>query len=295
MNTELIGQSWDKLAGKQNALVQTFYERLFEQHPDYKTLFPESMSRQMEKIVKTLAIVARVDAPEIVHSRLLKLGYKHQKFNLKREDFLNFKRVFLEVLGEYCNKHCPEVWSETCVQAWHNAFDEHIIPYMMQGIDQTMTHFEQMRIINMQTAAGNQMLGTVMSIKQDGLFAEVVLELKGGDHVTALVTPQGVSNLALSKGHQAYAIIRASDVMLTHADTGLVFSTKNNFCGKVIKTQKGTINAQVTLQLKSGNIFQAVMTQETVTELDIKEGERVCCVFRATDVILAVEEEFLDL
>jgi molybdopterin-binding protein len=271
-------------------MVQTFYERLFEQHPNYKSLFPESMSRQMEKIVKTLTFVARVDAPEIVHSRLLKLGYNHRKFNLKREDFLNFKRVFLEVLGEYCNEHCPDVWNDSCVQAWHKAFDEQIIPYLTQGLEMKMTHSEQMRIIKMQTGAGNQLLGTVVSIKQETLFSEVVVELQGGDQIAALITPQGVSNLGLTEGSQVYAIIRDSDVMLVHADTDLLFSTRNHFCGKVIKTESGAINAKVTLQLKSGNIFQTLVSQETLTELDIKEGERMCCVFKAIDVILAIEK-----
>jgi molybdopterin-binding protein len=291
MNTELIGQSWDKLADKQEALVHTLYERLFEQHPDYKSLFPETMSRQMEKLVRTVALVARVDAPEIVHSRLLKLGHKHRKFNLKQEDFLNFKRVFMEVLGEYCNEYCPDVWNEACMQAWQDIFDQQIIPYMTQGLEQTMTHSEKVRIINMQTGAGNQLLGTVVSIKQDTLFAEVILELKGGDQIVGLIPPQGVSSLKLAEGSQAYAIIRISDVMLTHADTDLQFSTRNHFCGRVIQTEIGAINAKVRLLLKSGIVFQAIVGQDTLVELGIEEGERVCVVFRAIDVILAVEKE----
>jgi len=270
--------------------VQTLYERLFEQYPNYKSLFPESMNRQMEKIVKTIALVARMDAPEIVHSRLLKLGYKHRQFNLKREDFLNFKQLFLEVLGEYCNEYCPELWNDGCVQAWHKAFDEQIIPYLTQGLEQKMTHSEKMRIINMQTGAGNQLLGRVVSIKQDVLFAEVTLKLDGGDQIVALITAQALSDLGLTEGRKAYAIIRNSDVMLAHADTDLTFSTRNHFYGKVIKTQSGPINAWVTLQLKSGNTFQALVSQETLTDLDIKEGEKMSAVFRAIDVILAVEK-----
>jgi molybdopterin-binding protein len=54
----------------------------------------------------------------------------------------------------------------------------------------------------------------------------------------------------------------------------------------------GNVNAKVTLRLKSGNEFQAVVLQQMLTELDLKEGERACCVFRAIDVILAVETDF---
>ncbi|RKZ47199.1 MAG: hypothetical protein DRR08_32590 [Candidatus Parabeggiatoa sp. nov. 2] len=293
MNTELIGQSWDKLADKQPALVQTFQERLFEQHPNYKSLFPEASSlRLMEKMVKTLILAARVDDPELVHPRMVRLGDKHRRFNLTQEDLFNFKRVFLEVLGEYCRQHCPETWNDDCVQAWNEAFDDHIIPYMTQGLEQKMTRPEKMRIINLQTSVVNQLLGTVTSIKEEGLFAEVVLKLKGGDHLAALITPKGVSNLGLTEGSQAYAIIKAPQIMLMHADTGLKVSARNCFCGRVTKTESGEVNAKVTLRLKSGNEFQALVIRHMLTELDLKKGERACCVFRAIDVILAIETKF---
>jgi molybdopterin-binding protein len=293
MNTELIGQSWDKLADKQEALTHTFQERLFELHPNYKSLFPESksISKIMEKMVRTITLVARVDDPELVHPRMVKLGDRHRRFNLTKEDLLNVKRVLLEVLGEYCHQYCPEIWNEDCAQAWTEAFDEHIIPYMMQGLEQKMTRSERMRIINMQTSASNQLLGRVISITAEGLFAEVVLQLKGEDELAALITPKGVESLGLVEGSQAYAIIRAPHVMLMHADTGLKVSARNCFCGWITKTEIATVNAKVTLQLKSGNEFQAIVAQQTFTELELKEGERVCCVFRAIDVILAVETE----
>ncbi len=293
MNTEMIGQSWDKLLDKQGAFVQTFQERLFEQYPNYESLFPKPISsRAMEKMVKTIILVARVDDFELGHPRLVRLGDKHRRFNLTREDLFNFRRVFLEVLDEYCHEHCPETWGDECVQAWNEAFDEHIIPYMTQGLEQKMTRPEKMRIINMQTSVVNQLLGTVISIKEEALFAEVVLELKGGDRLAALVTPKGVSNLALTKGSKAYAIIKASQIMLMHAGTGLKVSARNCFCGRVKKTESGQVNAKVTLQLKSGNEFQAVVLQQMLTDLDIKAGERLCCIFKATDVILAIETEF---
>ncbi|RKZ78858.1 MAG: hypothetical protein DRR19_25775 [Candidatus Parabeggiatoa sp. nov. 1] len=294
MNTEMIGQSWDKLLDKQGAFVQTFQERLFEQYPNYESLFPKPISsRTMEKMVKTITLVARVDDFELGHPRLVRLGDKHRRFNLTREDLFNFKRVFLEVLDEYCHEHCPETWGDECVQAWNEAFDEHIIPYMTQGLEQKMTRPEKMRIINMQTSVVNQLLGTVISIKEGGgLYDEVELELKGGDRLVAFITHKGVSDLGLTKYSQAYAIIRAAEIMLMHADTGLKISARNCFCGRVTKTESGKVNAKVTLQLKSGNEFQAVVLQQMLTELDIKIGERVCCIFKAIDVILAIETKF---
>jgi len=290
MNTDLIGESWDKLAEHQDALVETFYTRFFEKYPKYKSLFPTLLDRQMAKIVRTLTIVARAGDPEVVHPHLIRLGDKHRRFDLTKQDFVNFKEIFLEVLGEYCSKFCPDSWNEKCIEAWNDAFDVQIIPYIVQGLEGRINPSEKKRIINMQTSAGNQLLGTVISISTEGLNSEIVLQLEGGDQVAALITPQGLQRLGLKIGSRAYAIIRTSAVMLMHANTDLLFSARNNFCGRLIEMEVGPIGAKLTLQLQSGNIFQAFVSKQTVNELDLKQGEPVCCVFRAIDVLIAVEK-----
>ena len=131
MNTEIIGQSWDKLAGKHQELVTTFYQRFFQEYPDYKSIFPESMDRQMKKMVETMALIARVsEDTEIAHPHLTKLGNKHTQYQLSKQDLQNFKNVFLQVLGEYSG----DDWTGECQQSWTEAFDKHVIPHMMQGL-----------------------------------------------------------------------------------------------------------------------------------------------------------------
>jgi hemoglobin-like flavoprotein len=131
MNTELIGQSWDKLVDKHQQLVSTFYSRFFEEYPDYKALFPGSMDRHMKKMVDTMAFVARVaEDTEIAHPHLMKLGDKHREYELGKQDLDRFKKVFLNVIGEYCGRD----WTSECQDAWTEAFDRHVIPYMMRGL-----------------------------------------------------------------------------------------------------------------------------------------------------------------
>ncbi|MCK5716045.1 MAG: TOBE domain-containing protein [Thiomargarita sp.] len=287
MNTDLIRQSWEKLASRQDILGPAFYERLLEQHPKYKSIFSEGMSKRMEKFVRVIALVAIVDEQEVVHPHMVRLGDKYRSFNLTKDDLLIFQHVFLEVLSELCKKTCPEIWNDSYVQAWDSAFNEHIIPYMTQGLEHNLTPSEKKRIINQQ-ATGNQFLGTVVSLKQDSLIVEVILQLTGNDQIVSIITPTGMQNLGLRMGSQAYAIVKPSQIMLMHADSGLRVSARNHLCGKTLKVAEGKIHAKVSLQLKSGNVFQAVIPQETISELDIKAGEHICCIFRAIDVILAV-------
>ena len=137
MNSALIGQSWDKLAGKHNEVVSSFYSRFFDKYPNYKTFFPEPTDRHMKKMVETMALIARVtEETEIIDPHLLRVGNKHRDYHLKKGDFERFKAVFLQVVGEYCGND----WTNECQQAWTEAFDQHVIPYMIRGMKTRKLH-----------------------------------------------------------------------------------------------------------------------------------------------------------
>ena len=130
MQTELIAQSWDSLNPRHIEVIQTFYDRFFERFPNYRAMFPESMDYQMKKMVRTMAMVARLSEDQsIVEPHLTKVGDRHSAYRLSEQDLQNFKDVFIEVLAEECGGQ----WTEDCRKAWSEAFDQVIIPNMMQG------------------------------------------------------------------------------------------------------------------------------------------------------------------
>ena len=130
MQTELIAQSWDSLNPRHIEVIQTFYDRFFERFPNYRAMFPESMDHQMKKMVRTMAMVARLsDDQPIVAPHLTKVGDRHSVYALSEQDLQNFKDVFIEVLAEECGGQ----WTEDCRKAWNEAFERVIIPNMMQG------------------------------------------------------------------------------------------------------------------------------------------------------------------
>jgi molybdopterin-binding protein len=59
----------------------------------------------------------------------------------------------------------------------------------------------------------NQLPGKVVSIRIEGLMAEVVLAV-GGSHMTAIITANAVRELQLKKGDTAAALIKSTDVMI---------------------------------------------------------------------------------
>jgi molybdopterin-binding protein len=63
----------------------------------------------------------------------------------------------------------------------------------------------------------NQLAGKVVSIRIEGLLAEVVLAV-GDANVTAIITASAVRELQLKKGDSAAALIKSTDVMIERLD-----------------------------------------------------------------------------
>ena len=59
----------------------------------------------------------------------------------------------------------------------------------------------------------NQLLGSVLEVTVEGLLAKVVLAV-GGQRVTAIITSDAVRDLALKPGDAAFALIKATEVMI---------------------------------------------------------------------------------
>ena len=65
----------------------------------------------------------------------------------------------------------------------------------------------------MRISARNILKGTVKSIKPGVVNTEVVIDI-GGTEVVAIITKASAEDLGLQEGREAYAVIKASSVMV---------------------------------------------------------------------------------
>jgi molybdopterin-binding protein len=56
--------------------------------------------------------------------------------------------------------------------------------------------------------------GKIKKVTKGAVNAEVVLELPGGMQVVSIITNSSADNLGLKEGKEAYAVIKASSVMI---------------------------------------------------------------------------------
>ena len=66
----------------------------------------------------------------------------------------------------------------------------------------------------MRLSARNILKGTIVQAVRGAVNAEVVLRLEGGSQVVSIITNESVDSLGLKENQAAYAVIKASNVMI---------------------------------------------------------------------------------
>ncbi|MCF7928619.1 MAG: molybdopterin-binding protein [Spirochaetales bacterium] len=66
----------------------------------------------------------------------------------------------------------------------------------------------------MNLSARNQFKGTVKKITEGAVNSEVVIEIAPGVEITSIITKVSAQSLGLTEGGSAYALIKASNVMV---------------------------------------------------------------------------------
>ena len=66
----------------------------------------------------------------------------------------------------------------------------------------------------MKLSARNQLKGTVVEIQDGAVNGVVKIDIGGGNVISAVITMASIRELGLKVGGEAYAIIKASNVMV---------------------------------------------------------------------------------
>ena len=66
----------------------------------------------------------------------------------------------------------------------------------------------------MQLSARNQIAGTIKAVKPGATTTHVTLEISSDVTITASITNEAAEELKLKAGMKAYAVVKASDVMV---------------------------------------------------------------------------------
>lgn len=149
--------------------------------------------------------------------------------------------------------------------------------------------YRLLRRFDMRTSARNQFAGRVARVASGAVNAEVVLDLGAGQELVAVVTHESVVHLGLEPGCEAFALVKASWVILA-TDDGMRTSARNRLCGTVAQCRRGAVNSEVVLELPGGRTIVAIVTNDSVAHLGLAVGARACALVKASHVILATAD-----
>ena len=148
--------------------------------------------------------------------------------------------------------------------------------------------YSLMESIAMKTSARNQFAGTVHAVRSGAINDEIELKVIGGLRIVATVTRESRNDLGLEIGTRAFALVKASSILLMVEAGDVRLSARNQLAGTVTRVLPGAVNTEVVLELARGGSVAAVITNHSVKALGLAKGSAATAVFKASSVILGV-------
>ena len=119
--------------------------------------------------------------------------------------------------------------------------------------------------------------------------SDVCIELKSGHSVRSMITAESVETLGLVVGESAYAVIKASSVLISSDFEGLRISAGNLLRGRVVSIRTDAVMGEVILAIGGGDTLAATVTAGGASDLGVSEGDEACAIIDASNVIIGVE------
>ncbi|MBN3757066.1 transporter [Paraburkholderia sp. Tr-20389] len=142
----------------------------------------------------------------------------------------------------------------------------------------------------MRTSARNHFAGQVTAVKNGAVNDEVTLRSQDGLEIVAVITHGSATSLGLAAGKPAFALVKASSVIvMVDADSSKV-SARNCVAGTVASVTKGAVNSEVIISAAGGAQIAAIVTNDSVDRLGLASGKAAAAIFKASSVIVGVDQ-----
>ena len=139
----------------------------------------------------------------------------------------------------------------------------------------------------MKLSARNQFAGKVAKINEGAVNGIVTIDVNGTP-VSATISMAAIKELGLVPGKEAYAVIKATEVMVGKGEH-LPLSARNQFPGKVVAVEKGAVNSIVKIKALGDNELSATISNAAVEELGLAAGVDALAVIKATSVMVGID------
>ncbi len=137
----------------------------------------------------------------------------------------------------------------------------------------------------MKISARNQLVGVVELIQQGKVNSEVFIKLNSGYTIISVITNNAVKKLDLKIDDIVTAIFKSSSVLVT-TEVTLDISARNKLQGRVENIHLGSVSAEIEIDIGNKERVVAVITASSIKNLNIKIGNSISAIIKASDVMI---------
>lgn len=132
----------------------------------------------------------------------------------------------------------------------------------------------------------NRLCGTIVSIAKGQIHAHVQILWKDIP-LSVIITRASCEDMHLSVGDTISALIKGTDIMLAKSFSGML-SARNRVKGIVREIVQGDILSKVFVE-SQGDMLHAIITNTSLKEMKLQEGNEVSAIVKSTELILSKE------
>ncbi len=132
----------------------------------------------------------------------------------------------------------------------------------------------------------SKVCGTITRVIKGHIHANVQILWKSIP-LSVVITKASCEDMHLSEGDSITVLIKGTDVMLAKSFSGMV-SARNKVSGIVNRIIRGDVVSKVFVESQE-EMLHAIITNTSLEEMDISEGNEITAIVKSTELILYKE------
>jgi len=128
--------------------------------------------------------------------------------------------------------------------------------------------------------------GTITKVVKGHIHANVQILWKSIP-LSVVITSASCEDMHLSEGDSITVLIKGTDVMLAKSFSGMI-SARNRVSGIVKQIIEGDVVSKVFVE-SQGEMLHAIITNTSLKEMDVREGNEITAIVKSTELILYKE------
>ncbi len=128
--------------------------------------------------------------------------------------------------------------------------------------------------------------GTITRVVKGHIHANVQILWKAIP-LSVIITTASCEDMHLSEGDSITVLIKGTDVMLAKSFSGMI-SARNRVSGIVKRVIRGDVVSKVFVESQE-EMLHAIITNASLEEMDICEGNEITAIVKSTELILYKE------